>query len=255
MSARTILVTGTNGAVGQHVADVLEADGHRVVRHGGRGDGDLTLISIVDRVLTTAQPDAVVNAAGRTYGSTQEIWRSNTLIPLRIADELARSAPTARLVLLSSAAVYGLAPGPDVVFREDDPCMPNSDYGMAKLAMERVAPLIHTNTVAARIFNIVGAHADPRALLPRVQAAYDAGESSPAGSGEVRDWIPVRSAARALAALAVGETVPTTETLCFGVGRTPAEVLGRGTTSPCTGWSVGDPSLMVRATGVVPGAA
>lgn len=72
----------------------------------------------------------------------------------------AHAAGGGRVFLASSAAIYGNAPG---VLDEEMPCLPVSDYGRAKLEMERVAAreaaaLGHPLT-SLRIGNVAGADA------------------------------------------------------------------------------------------------
>ncbi len=255
MKRLTILVTGTRGVLGEEVVAALEIEGHQVVRHAGRESGDLTDAIVANDVVSGSHPDVVVHAAGRTYGTPAELWAANVLTAVRLGDAMRSTCPDSRLVLMSSAAVYGLSDAPRASFREQDPCAPNSDYGYAKLAMERLLPILHPATVIARVFNIIGAHADARALLPRVHAAYEAGDPSPQGSSDVRDWVTAHDVARALAALATVPDVPPVVNVCSGIGRTPAQVLGRDTDAPPHGWSVGDPTLLQQAIGLRPDSA
>ena len=106
--------------------------------------------------------------------------------------------------------------------------------------------------MVARLFNLIGADVDARTLLRRVEADRAAGEEDPRGSGEVRDFLTVEFAARALVALAIGDIVAPVVNVCTGVPRTPADVVGFTTRRPAASWAVGDPALLHRATGLEP---
>lgn len=70
----------------------------------------------------------------------------------------ARDAGVQRMVLASSAAVYGDSPAP--LKSESDPILPLSPYGLQKYGSERYAQLFHSlyglPTVALRYFNVFG---------------------------------------------------------------------------------------------------
>ena len=95
--------------------------------------------------------DAVVDTQGVTRGDTAVLSRN---VDLALAALEAGRRLGARVVLLpSSAAVYGAGPA-----REDAEPEPSSDYGRAKLAMERaVRGRGDVPFVLLRIGNVVGA--------------------------------------------------------------------------------------------------
>lgn len=242
-----VLITGTNGVLGQATAAALLREGHVIIKHRGRVDGDLRDPAEVNRIIGESAPSAVVNAAGQTYGNPSELWDKNVLLPLRIGEALARRHTHTRLVLLSSAAVYGLRTAPGPAFREDEAPAPNSDYGWGKLAMERLVPLVHSRCVVARIFNIADADGDARALLARVRSDYADGVTKPPGAGSVRDWLTAVDIGHALACLATAKDPPTVLNVCSGAGRTAAEILGYPAPAPEPAWSIGDPGRMQAA--------
>ncbi len=248
-----VLVTGTNGSLGQAIGAALDQAGFAVTRHAGRIDGDLTRADVVHRVLSDVRPVAVVNAAGLTYGAADELWTANALVPLVMAQGMATLLPQSRLILLSSAAVYGLSAVGQAAFRESDPPSPNSDYGWSKLAAERLTVAVHRNTIAARIFNIDGSiTADQRSLLERVRSSYAAGDDRPGGANEIRDWISPQFVAAALTVITLHPRPPAVVNICSGLGRTPADILGHASTGQGVSSSVGDPSALTALAHDIP---
>ena len=247
-----VLVTGADGALGQAVVSALEATPFPVIIHAGRSDGDLTDENACRALVAENTPRAVINAAGRTYGDVAELWAANLLIPVRLADAIAGVGSGTRLVIVGSAAEYGLAAHAGLRLREDAPCRPNSDYGLSKLAAGRAMDAMAIDHCIARVFNLIDPHAHSRALLPRVKAAIDAGVPLPPDAGAVRDWVTVEFVAGALAALATIDHAPAVVNVCSGEGRSAAEILGISAhlTPAATSWSVGDPHLLEEYTGL-----
>lgn len=240
----TALVTGAGGTLGGSIADVLEQHGWTVTRHGGRGEGDLTTPAAARDAIA---PDfaLIVNAAGLSYGTPADLWRANALLPLRLAEAIGESGSRARLILVGSAAVYGLADAPGRRFRESDALNPNSEYGFSKLAAERLVATACRAAVTARVFNIETADEDGgQTLLARVRAAATSGDPAPRGIDDVRDWVTPDFIGRAIAAIAHARQPPPAVNVCTGSGRSPAEIVGVATVRQPASWSVGDPSVL-----------
>ena len=247
-----VLVTGADGALGQAVVSALEATPFPVIIHAGRSDGDLTDENACQALVAQHKPRAVINAAGRTYGDVAELWAANLLIPVRLADAIAGAGSGTRLVIVGSAAEYGLAAHAGLRLREDAPCRPNSDYGLSKLAAGRAVDAMGIDHCIGRVFNLIDPHAHSRALLPRVKAAIDAGAPLPPDAGAVRDWVTLYFAGRALVALALADSPPAVVNICSGEGRSAASMLGIAPEMQPTAesWSVGDPSLLASSLGL-----
>lgn len=243
-----LLVTGAAGRIGAAVVAAAAGRGIEVVGHD-LADGDLCDPDVARTAVRVARPDAVVNAAGLTYGPEADLWRLNLLVPLRLLDALAGPGGR-RLVQVGSAAEYGLTGEGRV--GEGHPCRPNSTYGLSKLAAgELVRGHPGVTGVVARLFNLIAEPHDERSLLGRVEAGYRRGEDEPAGAAEVRDFVPLAAAANALVGLALADiTESVVVNVCTGTGRTAAEVLGRPRPARPGSASVGDPTRLHALTGL-----
>ncbi len=143
--------------------------------------------------------DVVIDLTGVTRGDREALALN---VELALAAIAAAERLGARAVLLpSSAAVYGAGP-----CREDAAPAPLSDYGRAKLAMERA--VAGRGATCLRIGNVAGADA----LLggnPGGEAAID---RLPDGRGPRRSYVGPEGLARVLAGLARraarGEAMP-----------------------------------------------
>jgi UDP-glucose 4-epimerase len=161
-----VLVTGGAGFIGSHVAAHLAGRGFRVVAvdslERGSGVGRLEsagvpLIRADVRFADLPRADVVVHAAA--YISVEESWErpyeylwNNAAATARVAKLCAEWG--ARLVYISSAAVYG-----DPVrlpISEDHPTRPLSPYGLSKLVGEQVASMLLRDLAVLRLFNVYG---------------------------------------------------------------------------------------------------
>jgi nucleoside-diphosphate-sugar epimerase len=225
----TFLLIGASGFLGRHVHDVLAGSGPVVTVSRTAADVQLNLSSAgpgrIGDVLRDVQPDAVVNCAGVTNGTAEELAAGNVVA---VADLLAawqRERPTARLVHLGSAAEYGAVP-PGRPISEDTPANPTSGYGHSKLAGTELVRSAHGRGLAAtvlRVFNPLGP-GTPATLLPgrlvaQLRHAAESGERARVGPLDAyRDFVDARDVAAAvLAAATATGPVPAVLNVAGGV--------------------------------------
>ena len=155
----TVWIVGAKGFLGRHVARRFSADGNRVIGIGrsewdadqrrpwgvgawsGAGVEPPVLIALFDQF---GRPDLVVHAAGsasigRSLDDPFADFFDTAASVAQILAFLCRRAPDARLILSSSAAVYGAhGPGP---IPETCPLFPVSPYGSHKRYAEELCSL------------------------------------------------------------------------------------------------------------------
>ncbi len=229
-----ILLTGASGFAGRHLLRVLiEEGGHRVLALSGhtrldspglpRGEGvewrrvDLRSQAEVDQAVANFRPEGVVHLAARTQiveadqdpGGTLEI---NAVGTLRLLEALSRRAPDAKVVIASSAAVYGAVAEKDLPAREGaTPVRPQGVYGVSKATAEMLAHFFESSAglsaVVVRPFNVVGPGQTDRfaaSSFARQLAAIEMGMQEPrirVGNLRARrDVTDVRDVARAFRA-------------------------------------------------------
>lgn len=199
------LITGGKGFVGQWLAAHLR----------DRGD-DVAVIDIetdvadggaVRDVVADVRPDAVYHLAamthvGESWENPSQVLRVNVLGTAEIL-AAARSAPASpRVLVVSSAEVYGVVGPAQLPLGEDTPSAPASPYAASKLAAEVVALQAWRGygqpVIVVRPFNHIGPGQSPNFFVPALAKRIVEARRSGAGSLPVgtlttrRDFTDVR---------------------------------------------------------------
>jgi GDP-4-dehydro-6-deoxy-D-mannose reductase len=186
-----ILLTGISGFVGPRLARHLLARGDEVagtyldVRPDLPGfdrvelhEADLLDRPGLARVIAAVDPEAIVNLAGLSH--VGESWkRMGEYFRVNVigTENLLAAAAGRKVVVASSAEVYGAVPEDRQPISEEQPVDPRSPYALTKAAAERFAYAY--GAVVVRAFNLVGPGQAPNFALPAfaTQLARIAGSS------------------------------------------------------------------------------
>lgn len=192
-----VLVTGCSGFAGRHAVAALLKAGHEAV--GGDLVGpprfpvpchemDVRDLGSIVRVLQQVRPDAVLHLGGIAFvplgwSEPQLVFSVNTIGTLNLLDAVRQHAPAARVLVVTSAEVYGSHPAPRPL-AEDAPYRPDNIYGVAKAAADHAALLYATRhrlyAMVARPSNHIGAGQS----LDFVSSAFAAQLAAIAGGAE-----------------------------------------------------------------------
>lgn len=169
------LVTGAAGFIGAAVAAALVRAGHGVVGLDNLSTGFLTNVpqgvtffegdcqdkTVYSERLADKNFDAIFHIAGQSSG---EISFDNPVYDLRTNAEstlhllrFALKTGCRRFLYASSMSVYGIQP--DAPVKEDAPTVPQSFYGVGKLASEHYLRLYEqygVRSTCLRLFNVYG---------------------------------------------------------------------------------------------------
>lgn len=220
----TVLVTGAAGFIGSCTVTALRDDGREVVAASYRGDVaagleamDLSEADQVEDVMGRVRPAVVVNLAaianpGEAQANPLRAYDVNVLGQLRLIQAMRRHMPSARLVAMSSAEIYGRIETGELV-TEDAPLRPASVYAATKAAADLQALQYHLSdgldVVRLRLFGSVGpgrsAEYFPGRQVHSVAAIQD-GWAEPIvptfSLAGARDYVDVRDVAQAIVAVA-----------------------------------------------------
>jgi GDP-4-dehydro-6-deoxy-D-mannose reductase len=221
-----VLVTGASGFAGGHLVEALSGSGATVVgwHRAGPGRSMSSLVTwqtvdLLDRMsvrasLAALRPAIVYHCAGAahvggSWGDTAGTLAVNVLGTHHLVEALRELDLEAAVLIPSSALVYAPADHP---LREDDSLVPDSPYGLSKLAQEMVGTTGRNGRgprlFVARAFN----HLGPRQSASFVASAFarqiaeiEAGRADPVlkvGNLEARrDLTDVRDTVRAYQAI------------------------------------------------------
>lgn len=230
----TTLVTGGTGFVGMNIVEALAATGEKVIalghappprRHAARLADHVTFLvadirdaTALRGVLAGHGIDRLVHTAAVTAGPLRERDDPGGIVAVNIGGtvetlRLARDLGVARVVALSSVAVYGFAdPGRLGRYAADQsPTRPAALYGITKLAAEqtalRLGEIYGIDTRAVRLGPVFGPHERDTGLRDALTPHFQVLARAHAGSEIVlprpcrADWLYARDAAAGIVAL------------------------------------------------------
>lgn len=243
-AARLALVTGGAGFIGSHLVEALLDRNYRVRILDDFSSGRRANLPADPRLeiqaASVADPDAVERAAAGAAAifhlaaiasvarsiadplGTHRVNFGGTVAVL----EAARRRNVARVVIASSAAVYGDSSA--AVRRETDPTAPFSPYAVDKLASEAICDFYQERhgiqTAALRFFNVFGPRQDPASDYSGVvsiffdHAAQNAAPTIYGDGEQTRDFVHVTDAVGALIAAGTVPWVPDLSAINIGSG-------------------------------------
>ena len=224
------LITGGKGFVGQWLAAHLKDRGDEVAvidLETDVADADAVL-----RVMGDVLPEAVYHLAamthvGESWEHPSQVLRVNVLGTAEILAAARTVAPNARILVVSSAEVYGVVQPAQLPLDESTPTAPASPYAASKLAAEVVALQAWRGydqpVLVVRPFNHIGPGQSPNFFVPamakRIVEARRAGAASlPVGTLTTRrDFTDVRDVVAAYRLLVEKGAPGQVYNVCSGV--------------------------------------
>ena len=218
------LVTGANGFLGGYISRRLSEAGETVIE-AGRPEVRLPSTEF-DELLVRSRPDTVVHCAGPasvpfSFEDPVADLQGSAGVLATILDRLRRVDPPPRLLLLSSAAVYGEPSGLPVDERAE--LAPLSPYGFHRMACELVVrefnEVYGVPAATMRIFSAYGEGLQRQIVWDICRKAIQDERVELSGTGlESRDFIHAHDVADAAHAIFEGGSF-TNEAYNVGSGR------------------------------------
>jgi nucleoside-diphosphate-sugar epimerase len=222
----TYLVLGASGFLGSHVHEAItqSVEAPSMVAVSRRPPRislparsswvplDLNRATVEELVILieASRSDAVINCAGLTSGTAEQMWETNTTFVDKLVQALRQCGPVP-LVHFGSAAEYGVQSSNEPIL-ETASEHPVSDYGRSKLAATRKITFANEQgdicAVVLRVFSPVGSRQPIESLAGK--AVHELNEAIKANSSFImmgplsayRDFV----AARDVASAALGAT-------------------------------------------------
>ena len=223
------LITGVAGFAGSYLAGDLAAAGWEVagVERAGASlknlediagrvrvvECDILRHRELERIVREINPDVIFHLAAVTFvpsaeNAPQIAFDVNVKGSLNVLEACRKEAPVARVVLVSSAEVYGRVSPEDMPLTEERKTAPANIYALTKLLSEQMAIFYERaygfNIVILRPFNHIGPRQSPSfvtSAFAKQIAEIEAGNMEPVmevGNLEAaRDFTDVRDVVRA----------------------------------------------------------
>lgn len=276
-------ITGVSGFIGTHLAAHLRDEGHEVVGLSMGSNGpDLRRGDILDppslrAAILETSPDAVFHlaafaATGEAAERPAEVMRVNVEGTAHVLEAVRVAAPEARVLLPTSAAVYGALEPNELPATEASPLRPAHPYAVSKVLVHHLgrvyAAAYGLDVVEARLFNVIGPGQQKGFVVPDLAAQLAAGASElrVRRLDSSRDFVDARDAARAIAWIGLSGAAGEVYHVCRGEG-TPigrvvemliaacgrrVRVVDTGAGGPGAAMSVGSLAKLKAASGWAP---
>jgi GDP-4-dehydro-6-deoxy-D-mannose reductase len=235
-----VVVTGSKGFVAHWLRAHLESRGDQVV--GLDTEVDVTDERALVDTITDAAPDAICHLAalasvGSSWNDQSATYAVNTFGTLNVLSAALACHRPPRVLLVSSAEVYGRVGADELPIREDHPFAPVSPYAASKAAAELMGLQAWLGqgleVIRARPFNHTGPGQRQDFVVPAL--ARQVAAAAAAGTGVVetgnlaarRDISDVRDVVRAYRALLELGTPGEVYNVCRGQAVSIEEVVQR----------------------------
>ncbi len=175
----TCLITGCEGFIGSHLADLLVEKGIPVI---GMIYGDTYNINHlhnkidthecdmkdqqkVEGIIKTVKPDFVYHLAAQSFVTVSwddpdETLRSNVLGSFYLLEAIKKYSPDAKVLVVGSSAVYGPRDETELPLGEETSFKPTSMYAVSKIAEESLGyfygRVFGMHVIRVRPFNMTG---------------------------------------------------------------------------------------------------
>lgn len=241
---KKVLITGSNGFVGQHLQEALEDYFIVGLTHGGElkdtenrkfHSGNILDSHFLEEVIGKYHPEYIIHLAAiapTNFKDAEQVFKINLLGTNNLYQAIIKHQTTEyhpKILYISSAEVYGKTDHPDNII-ETDSLNPLNYYGTSKLAADKLSSqlaLSHKlNTVIVRPFNHTGPLQGPGFFVPDMVSQIveiEKGVKEPTISvgnlESIRDISDVRDIVAGYQIVLEGETTPgDVYNLCSGQG-------------------------------------
>jgi GDP-4-dehydro-6-deoxy-D-mannose reductase len=181
----SVLVTGAKGGFGRILAQWLRQQANETFWLTDIAEDsdelyiqcDMGNAAAIRAMIRRVRPQRIFHLAGSFSNSYDLDYQINALSARHLCETLMAEHSAARLILIGSAAEYGLILPDENPVREDHVLQPVSVYGLTKAIQTHFATyyaqLYDVNVVVARLFNLNAPGLSERLFIGRVEQLID----------------------------------------------------------------------------------
>lgn len=210
----TSIITGAFGFTGRHLAESLEGEkiyltrSHKKIKEPKKNiiQSDLLDVNFVNTLIDKYKPNNIYHLAGSFTQNYEKDFAANVLATKNILDAVKEFSPSSRVLLVGSAAEYGIVKLQDCPISENARLNPFNIYGLTKIyqknLMDFYVNLYALDIVMARPFNLYGKGASSLLFIGNLYKQinlYKSGKLSEIFLGNLeakRDYILIKDAVK-----------------------------------------------------------
>jgi nucleoside-diphosphate-sugar epimerase len=205
-----VIVLGSTSYIARHFIKLLNANPNTDVVEVHRGShphlfAQESRQSALESLFADIHPSLIANFVGVVKDTPEQCMEWNCYFPRDALTAAANSSPTTKILLLGSAAEYGLRDTPNPI-PETAPLLGVTPYALSKIAQSHLLEtptFAHLSMLYARVFNVWGMGMGAETLPGRIQAELNSQSSGPrtihvTDSNSIRDFVFVESLANDL---------------------------------------------------------
>lgn len=215
-----VLITGATGSLGRALLSALSKDAFTVVASATKNtlDNEVRFVPCdlldhhqISRLIETTKPDIIFHLAA-TFGQDLNLaYQLNVAATVELLESIKKLKLATRLLMIGSAAEYGLIKPEDNPISEQTPLVPFTVYGVTKAWQSQLLGLYANqgiDVLCARIFNLFGPHMSNRLFagyLDEQITLLKAGKIKTIQVGQltaIRDYLSTADAAKQLIKIA-----------------------------------------------------
>jgi GDP-4-dehydro-6-deoxy-D-mannose reductase len=204
------MVTGSTGSLGQAVINYLQTCGdYKIIATSRNADDPKVQLDVSDHgqlaeLIRRESPRLILHLAATFVNDFDEAYAVNVEASRQLLETVRQSGLGTRVLLIGSAAEYGVVYPEENPVREDHVLNPVSIYGLTKAWQTQLAGYYSAcgvDTVVARVFNLEGDNLSDKLFIGRLQKQIDeviSGSQSVIELGPLtasRDYVTIDEAA------------------------------------------------------------
>lgn len=175
---KRILITGAEGALGRTVVSLLRSmDKYNLLETSNKNIQNIIKLDITNKkkikdIILNFKPDILLNLAGTIDNDLKKSFDVNVEASRYICEIALKYNLNMKIILIGSAAEYGLVKESDNPLIENHELRPLTIYALSKAFQTKISlyyASLGVNVIIARVFNLYGPNMNQNLLIGQLQ--------------------------------------------------------------------------------------